>query len=283
MAREVDLRGNRDQNGQRFVEDQEGDVPTALLGGRDSAFAVAASARPIILERRQLPEPCAHCGARGYSVCGAIADDDLGPLAALAVVTEVDAGRTFIEEGDSAESFFNITSGTAKLYKLLPDGRRQITGFAGPGHFLGLAVSSIYAFSAEAIDPVRFCRFSRPKLRKLLIEFPKLERRLLEVAANELVAAQEQMLLLGRKTARERLASFLLMQTGQGASCGGRGERITLPMTRGDIADYLGLTIETVSRTLSRLRAEQMIDIPNTSDVVILNCAALENLAGGLS
>jgi CRP/FNR family transcriptional regulator len=283
MGREVDLRGNQGQNGGRLVEGKEGAVPTALLGHRGDAFAVVASARPIILERRQLPEPCAHCGARGYSVCGAIADDDLGPLAALAVVTEVDAGRTFIEEGDSAESFFNVTSGTAKLYKLLPDGRRQITGFAGPGHFLGLAVSSIYAFSAEAIDPVRFCRFSRPKLRKLLIDFPKLEQRLLEVAANELVAAQEQMLLLGRKTARERLASFLLMQTGQGTSCGGRGERITLPMTRGDIADYLGLTIETVSRTLSRLRAEQMIDIPNTSDVVILNCAALENLAGGLS
>ncbi len=244
---------------------------------------LVAAARPIILERRQLPEPCAHCGARSYSVCGAIGDDDMAPLAALAVVTEVDAGRTFIEEGDSAESFFNITAGTAKLYKLLPDGRRQITGFAGPGHFLGLAVSSVYAFSAEAIDAVRFCRFSRPKLKKLLVEFPRLEQRLLEVAANELVAAQEQMLLLGRKTARERLASFLLMQLAPGPACGAGRERIALAMTRGDIADYLGLTIETVSRTLSRLRVERMIDIPNTNDVTILNCNALRSLAGGLS
>ena len=283
IGREVDLQGNPDQNGGQSVGVKEGVVRTALREDHGSALAVVASARPIILERRQLPEPCAHCGARGFSVCGAIADDELEPLAALAVVTEVDAGRTFIEEGDSAESFFNITSGTAKLYKLLPDGRRQITGFAGPGHFLGLAVSSTYAFSAEAIDPVRFCRFSRPKLRKLLVAFPALERRLLDVAANELVAAQEQMLLLGRKTARERLASFLLMQTGHGTSCAGRGKRITLPMTRGDIADYLGLTIETVSRTLSRLRTERMIDIPNPSDVVILNCTALEKLAGGLS
>ena len=230
-----------------------------------------------------MPEPCAHCGARSYSVCGAIEDADLSQLAALAVVTEVDAGRTFIEEGESAESFFNITSGTAKLYKLLPDGRRQITGFAGPGHFLGLAVSATYAFSAEAIDPVRFCRFSRPKLRKLLTDFPKLEQRLLEVAATELVAAQEQMLLLGRKTARERLASFLLMHMAQAPACAGRHDRITLAMTRGDIADYLGLTIETVSRTLSRLRVERMIEIPSISDVVILNRMALENLAGGLS
>ena len=230
-----------------------------------------------------MPEPCAHCGARSYSVCGAIEDAELGPLAALAVVTEVDAGRTFIEEGEPAESFFNITSGTAKLYKLLPDGRRQITGFAGPGHFLGLAVSATYAFSAEAIDSVRFCRFSRPKLRKLLTDFPKLEQRLLEVAATELVAAQEQMLLLGRKTARERLASFLLMQMEQTPACAGRQDRLTLPMTRGDIADYLGLTIETVSRTLSRLRVERMIEIPSISDVVILNCTALRKLAGGLS
>jgi CRP/FNR family transcriptional regulator len=195
----------------------------------------------------------------------------------------VDAGRTFIEEGDPAESFFNITAGTAKIYKLLPDGRRQITGFAGPGHFLGLAVSSVYAFSAEAIDPVRFCRFSRPRLKKLLLEFPKLEQRLLEVAANELVAAQEQMLLLGRKTARERLASFLLMQLAQGSACSTGRERVGLAMTRGDIADYLGLTIETVSRTLSRLRVEGMIEIPNINDVVIRNCTALRSLAGGMS
>jgi CRP/FNR family transcriptional regulator len=230
-----------------------------------------------------MPEPCARCGARSFSVCSAIEDRDLCHLAALAVVTEVDAGRCFIEEGEPAESFFNITSGTAKLYKLLPDGRRQITGFAGPGHFLGLAVSANYAFSAEAIEPVRFCRFSRPKLKGLLTDFPGLERRLLEVAANELVAAQEQMLLLGRKTARERLASFLLARAAPDAPCATPPERITLPMTRGDIADYLGLTIETVSRTLSRLRTDRLIEIPTINDVVIRNRAALEQLAEGMS
>jgi CRP/FNR family transcriptional regulator len=216
-------------------------------------------------------------------VCGAIEDADMGQLAALAVVTEVDGGRIFIEEGESAESFFNITSGTGKVFKLLPDGRRQITGFLGPGDFLGLAVSATYGFSAEAAGPVRFCRFSRTKLRKVLIDFPNLQQRLLELAATELMAAQEQMLLLGRKTARERLASFLLMRLGQGPACAGQHDRITLTMTRSDIADYLGLTIETVSRTLSRLRVERMIEIPSISDLVILNRTALEKLAGGLS
>ena len=96
-----------------------------------------------------------------------------------------------------------------------------------------------------------------------------MEKRLLEVASNELVAAQEQMLLLGRKTARERLASFLLAQSRQGMPCGHSRRRFRLPMTRIDIADYLGLTIETVSRTLTRLRAEGLIDIVSQSEVMI--------------
>src|SRR4051794_22959751 len=79
----------------------------------------------------------------------------------FAGVTEVAAGQGFLNEGEPATCFFNVTAGTAKLFKLLPDGRRQITGFVGPGQFLGVAVSDTYAFSAEAIEPVRFCRFQR--------------------------------------------------------------------------------------------------------------------------
>ncbi|MDR3539144.1 MAG: helix-turn-helix domain-containing protein [Acetobacteraceae bacterium] len=204
-------------------------------------------------------------------------------LSTTAVVMEAAPGTTFIDEGEPAASFFNITRGTAKLFKLLPDGRRQITGFVTVGHFLGLAVSDTYAFSAEAIDNVRYCRFSRARLRSLLDDFPLMEKRLLEVASNELVAAQEQMLLLGRKTARERLASFLAMQSRQGVICQHPRERFALPMTRGDIADYLGLTIETVSRTLTKLRAEGLIDIPSPTEVIIRSQAALERLADGAS
>jgi CRP/FNR family transcriptional regulator, anaerobic regulatory protein len=247
-------------------------------------------ARPIVVEtNRQLPDPCGHCGARSLSVCNAIEDEDLARLAALANPFTVEAGRCFIDEGDPAENFFNVTSGTAKLFKLLPDGRRQITGFAGTGHFLGLAVSSTYAFGAEAVENMRVCRFSRTRLRKMLEDFPAMERRLLEVASNELVAAQEQMLLLGRKTARERLASFLIAradgQTLSPANCAhvARASRVHLPMTRTDIADYLGLTIETVSRTLTRLRSERLIEIPVPAEIVIRDVEALEGLAAGLT
>ncbi len=245
---------------------------------------ITLRSRPIVLDPRSGADPCAHCNARPLSVCNVISDADLGRLATVAIVTEVAAGSTFIQESEPAHSFFNITRGTAKLFKLLPDGRRQITGFASVGHFLGLAVSDTYAFSAEAIEPVRFCRFPRARLRVLLDDFPAMEKRLLEVAANELVAAQEQMLLLGRKTARERLASFLVAQSRQGVSCHHHPRmRFPLPMTRGDIADYLGLTIETISRTLTRFRGEGLIEIPGQSELVILNRRALESLAGGLA
>ena len=167
-----------------------------------------------------------------------------------------------------------------KLFKLLPDGRQQVTGFAGIGHFLGLAVSDTYAFSAEAIEPVQLCRFSRPKLREVLHDFPALEERLLQTACNELVAAQEQMLLLGRKTARERVATFLVAQCQAGLPCG-RSELVPLPMNRSEIADYLGLTIETVSRTFSLFKAERRIATPSNSEVVILDRAWLNHVATG--
>jgi CRP/FNR family transcriptional regulator len=240
-------------------------------------------ARPHLLDRSGAVDPCTACEARPLSVCNAIPDADLARLAAIAVVTEVSAGQCFIGEGEPANSFFNVTAGTAKLFKLLPDGRRQITGFVAAGHFLGLAVSDTYAFGAEAIERLRYCRFPRARLRTLLDDFPLMEKRLLEVAANELVAAQEQMLLLGRKTARERLASFLLLQSRQGMPCGHLRQRFRLPMTRSDIADYLGLTIETVSRTLTRLRAEGLITIMSQSELAIRDPVALEGLAGGLS
>ena len=245
----------------------------------DGAQRLSVFTRPPLPGSIRSLEPCQSCDARADSVCNAIGDEHLARLAELAVVTRVEPGQTFIEEGDPADSFFNLTAGSAKLFKLLADGRRQITGFVARGQFLGLAVSSSYAFSAEAIEPVRLCRFSRSRMFKLLADFPALEHRLLEIASNELVAAQEQMLLLGRKTAHERVASFLQAETMRSAPCGRQRLTLHLPMGRGDIADYLGLTIETVSRTLSRLRAAGLIDIPDAATVLIRDPGRLASLA----
>ncbi len=237
--------------------------------------------RSILLVPQHDHAPCASCAARGVSVCSAIEDKDLARLAATAVVREVAKGETFIQEGEPATDFFNVTRGTVKLFKLLPDGRQQVTGFAGAGHFLGLAVSDTYAFSAEAIEPARVCRFSRPKLRELINDFPALEDKLLQTACNDLVSAQEQMLLLGRKTARERVASFLMSRADSCAAGLSDANAVALPMTRSEIADYLGLTIETVSRTFSRLKAEKRIAIPSNSEILILDRPGLSSMAAG--
>ena len=238
------------------------------------------SGRPLVVGGVNGAEPCASCGARPHSVCNAIEGQDLTRLAEVAVPSRAQPGEVFIAEGDPADHFFNVTAGTARLFKSLPDGRRQIVGFAERGHFLGLAVSGCFAFTAEAIEPVLYCRFSRRRLRQLLDDFPALEARLLEVASNELVAAQVQMLLLGRKTARERVASFLLVRGAEAPPCVGPLTTLRLPMTRTDIADYLGLTIETVSRAMTRLKADRLIGIPSPSEVLILDRPGLEGLTG---
>lgn len=237
-------------------------------------------ARHIVIEPG-LPEPCARCGARAQSVCSALESHELTRLAEMAVVQTFHPGQTVVEEGDSAAHFFNITAGHARLCKLLPDGRRQIMGFPGRGHFLGLAVTNTYGFSVEAIDELRVCRFARPKLQTLIADFPAFEARLLQTAQHELVVAQEQMLLLGRKTARERVASFLLSQLQSQEACAAARAHVRLPMTRTDIADYLGLTIETVSRTLGRLKADKLIALDGSADIDILDRNRLVAIAAG--
>ena len=224
---------------------------------------------------------CVRCGVRGSSVCSAMPDGDLARLAAVATAREYPKGKVFIEDGELASDFFNVTAGTVKLFKLLPDGRQQVTGFASVGHFLGLAVSDRYAFSAQAIEPVRVCRFSRSKLRLVLDDFPALEKRLLETACNELVTAQEQILMLGRKTAQEKVASFLVSWRHNSAPCDHPSQTLRLPMTRGEIADYLGLTIETVSRTISRFRLDNRVQIPSSTEIRVADWTWLEDLAAG--
>jgi CRP/FNR family transcriptional regulator, anaerobic regulatory protein len=249
---------------------------------KQNDFMNAVTDFPIVVRPQGGLRPCATCRVRKISVCDAIPEADLARLGACAIGCVARPGTLFIAESDPATAFFNIISGTARLYKLLPDGRRQITGFADGGNFLGLAVSDTYAFSAEAIDTVRYCIFPRIRLRALMRDFPHMEARLLKFASTELVAAQEQMLLLGRKSAQERVASFLMARS-RLAAAHDFPAFFVLPMARGDIADYLGITIETVVRTLRKLRDGGMIEVTNTSEVLICDVTALQRLADGSS
>jgi CRP/FNR family transcriptional regulator len=224
---------------------------------------------------------CAACEIRELSVCSALSEGELQRLRAIISSCQADTGATVIAEGDPATDLFNVVRGTVKLYKLLPDGRRLVTGFLFPGDFLGIALNDTYAYSAEAIEPLQLCRFPRKKLEALLAELPRLERRLLGETAHELAAAQDQMLLLGRKTAKERVASFLVGLSRRATKRRRPASPLEIPMSRTDMADYLGLTTETVSRTLTQLRQAKLIAAKGRNGIEILNMRALGALVDG--
>jgi CRP/FNR family transcriptional regulator len=170
------------------------------------------------------------------------------------------AARAHIfSQEDQADHVFNVTDGVVRLFRLLPDGRRQIVGFALPGDFLGLALLDHYGVSADAVTGVLACRFSRRVFTQYLDRKPRLMRRLHEITGHELSLAQEQMVLLGRRSAEERLSSFLVSLRERFARLGHHSVTLPLPMSRQDIADYLGLTIETVSRTFTKLAKDKAI------------------------
>src|SRR5690348_15863576 len=180
--------------------------------------------------------PCDTCPARALSICAAMRIEDLGRLATARVTQRVEAGATFIDESEPADHYFNITAEAVKVYKLLADGRRQITGFLFAGDLLGIAFKGGYAYSAEALTSLSVCRFPRRQSDLLIDVFLMMEKRWLPMACNELASAQEQMMLLGRKTAHERIASFLLTSSDRHEWHGCSSDRPQLPMTRCDIA-----------------------------------------------
>lgn len=236
------------------------------------------------------PERCAHCIGRERGICDIFNESDFAVLAGETARMAVPSGRTFVEEGTLAHDCFVITSGRVKMFSLLPDGRRQISGFLESGDFLGLAARNTYAFGAEALGDVMLCRFPRAAIERLAQRFPALEHRLREEASRELVFMQGRVTLLGRKTAREKLASFLVERglIARGARTGGAGREppqtveIDLPMSRSDIADYLGLTIETVSRVFGAFRREGLIAVSRVTHISIRNYPRLAVIADGL-
>lgn len=225
--------------------------------------------------------PCAACDVRELAICGALEPAEQNRLAGIMTTVEVGPEHAVFYEGDPADYLFNITGGTVRLHKLLPDGRRQITGFLFAGDFLGLAVDNVYVYGAEAVDSARLCRFPRHKLLALMQEIPGLEKRLLGVALTELIQAQDQMVLLGRKTAEEKLATFLLMISDRAAKRGRPSSPVDLPMGRTDIADFLGLTTETVSRTFTQLKNLGVIRLLDDGRVEFKDRPALATLSEG--
>lgn len=225
--------------------------------------------------------PCGACTVRHLTLCAPLDQGELAEVSKIVSSVEMDPGEGLFDEGEPAGYVYSVTAGAMKLYKLLPDGRRQVTGFLYPGDFLGLAAQDLYAYSAEAVTHAMLCRFPRKRLEELFERFPKMERRLLGMAGHELVAAQEQMLLLGRKTAKEKIASFLLSLSRRAVQRGQPGNPISLPMSRNDIGDFLGLTTETVSRSFTLLKTSGLISLKPGGKVELTDRDALEEVAEG--
>jgi CRP/FNR family transcriptional regulator, anaerobic regulatory protein len=215
--------------------------------------------------------PCEGCEVRYRAICGVLGCKDLARFKSLGRTLTLAAGQTLFHEGDPADRVFTLTKGTLKLYRLLPDGRRHVTGFIHPGDFLGMSGDEEHGSSAEALEKAQLCWFPRNRFDNFVSDRSAMEHNLYRLATHELSAAQKQMLLLARKTATERVASFLISLAERPGSADRASRLVRLPMSRSDIADYLGLTKETVSRVLSALKCRGLIRLRATDRIEIVD------------
>ncbi|MCV3205450.1 Crp/Fnr family transcriptional regulator [Mesorhizobium sp. YC-39] len=230
-----------------------------------------------------IPVLCQSCEARHRGVCGALNPDQLVGLAKTSSKHKVEPGMELIGDAETVESYSNVLSGVVKLTKSLSDGRQQIVGLQFAPDFLGRPFRAESTINAEAATAVSLCSFPKATLERMIKESPELEHRLLKQTLNELDEARDWMVTLGRKTASEKMASFLLMiarNIDPTIDPTAKSAAFELPLTRSDIADFLGLTIETVSRQLTRLRTDGLIRIENNRHVTVNSLARLEQRSG---
>lgn len=219
----------------------------------------------VVQEHHRTEEPCRQL------------PDQAGP----GITQRVEAGQTIVIEGDPIVHYFRILSGTVRLYKAVADGRRQIIDFLGAQDCFGLTGVDHHACSVEAITDVTMIRYPRQRLENAIEEKPDLGRELLRLACAELNRAQQRMLLLGRKSAEERVASFLLDLSERRSDHDHDATCLHLAMSRQDIADHLGLTIETVSRIFTRFRRAGLIGLPDRHAVTLNDIGLLSTMAAG--
>lgn len=213
-------------------------------------------------------------------LAGTPAEPSLRGLFAGQPLESFEPGATLFWEGDRSRHVFEVLKGVLRLYRILPDGRRIIVGFAQEGDIIGLAPDEHCPATAEAVNEISLRRIERCRFRSLTEASPALTREFIAALCEEVAAAQEQMMLLARRGAEERVCGFLLRQMQRFAEGGKSAATIPLPMSRTDIADHLGLTIETVSRTFTNLTQRGVIAPEGRHALAIRRPATLARLAG---
>lgn len=226
---------------------------------------------------------CEECQARHQGICGALKDDQLEQLAQHAHKRSVHVGETLLDPAITVSRFSVILKGAVKLTKLMPDGRQQIVGLQYAPDFLGRPFSKDSDITVDAVTDATLCTFPRHVVEQMIAANPELEHRLYMQALSELDEARDLLLTLGQKTARERVSTFLLLIARQAQRMDeGSGElqAINLLLTRAEIADFLGLTIETVSRQLHKLQSLKVVELGPKKGIRIVDTNMLLSEAG---
>ena len=213
-----------------------------------------------------------------FAFAGPSANDDRPVISGVSEST-YRAHEHIFHEGDDASRFYEVLEGMVCVYKIMADGRRLVLSFCLPGDLIGLGDGDAFSFSAEAMTGCRVLRIPLSAMEHEMDRRPELGRKLLRSVRIELSAARAQLLNLARKSAMEKIATFLIELFERGATRAGAPNMLRLPMNRADIADYLGLTIETVSRTFTKLRKMGTIDLPQSSMVVLRDIEQLKSLS----
>ena len=218
-------------------------------------------------------EQCSECPIRHRAVCARCETDELEKLESIKYYKSYEAGQTIVWAGDKMDFVASVVHGVAALTQTMEDGRRQMVGLLLPSDFLGRPTRESVAYDVTATTDLQLCCFRRTPFMEMMSETPHIAQRLLEMTLDELDAARDWMLLLGRKTAREKIASFLSIIARRDSTYSGTrgiGEvEFDLPLTREAMADYLGLTLETVSRQMSGLKRDGVIRLEGKRHVVV--------------
>lgn len=227
---------------------------------------------------------CETCPVRSQSVCARCDTEELAALELMKYHRSYEAGQTIVWSGDRMDFVASMVSGVASLAQTMEDGRRQMVGLLLPSDFVGRPGRTSSPYDIIATTDVTLCCFRRKAFEEMMARTPRVAQRLLEMTLDELDAAREWMLLLGRKTAREKIASLLAIIARRGAGrrdrVPGAAFRLDLPLTREEMADYLGLTLETVSRQVSALKRDGVIRLEGKRTIVIPDFDRLLEEAG---
>ncbi len=227
------------------------------------------------------PIPCFDCPARMSDLCVGLPDASLPLLFERSTHIHLEKNETLFLGDQPAEHIFNIREGTVTLFRMGQGGQRQILGFLFTGDLIGITPDDQYKVSAQACTKASLCRWDRAKFDDLLVLYPAMARQYRLIASKLLAQSLDLAFALGQLTAEQRLAGFLLHISQRQSRIGGIPGFTALPMSRADIADYLGLTIETVSRGLTRLRKKNLISMVSRDLIELSDMKALARLSQG--